>query len=78
MLHPITLAAAGLVAAAAMLSTPDDFQRERGNSNDDAKDALEGRRPPAFVARDWKNVDAPLSLDQLVGQVVLIDFWGTW
>jgi len=78
MLHPISIAAAGLLAAGAILATPDDFQRERGRDNDAMKDALEGRRPPAFVARDWKNVDAPLSLDQLVGQVVLIDFWGTW
>ncbi|MDF1799403.1 MAG: hypothetical protein P1V81_09525 [Planctomycetota bacterium] len=78
MLHPISIAAAGLLAAAAILTTPDDFQRERGRDNDAMKDALEGRRPPAFVARDWKNVDAPLSFDQLVGQVVLVDFWGTW
>ncbi len=73
-----TVATAGLLVAGALFATPDDLQRERGNANDAAKDALEGKRPPAFVARDWLNTDGPISLDSLMGQVVLIDFWGTW
>jgi hypothetical protein len=75
---PLTLAAAGLLTAGALLATPDDFQRERGNANDAAKDALEGKRPPALVVRDWLNVDEPPSFERWLGQVVLIDFWGTW
>jgi len=74
----LTLATAGLLVAGTLAATPDDFPRERKGPNSAYKDSLEGQRPPAFVVRDWLNVDAPLSFDRLVGQVVLVDFWGTW
>ena len=75
---PPTLALGALLVAGALVASPDDFQRERGRGDDAVKDSLEGKRPPAFVARDWLNTDGPLSMDRMVGQVVLIDFWGTW
>ncbi len=78
MTTPLLTGAAGLIAAAALLATPDDFQRERGGKNDAFKDSLEGQRPPALVGRDWLNVEQPPTFDQLVGKVVLLDFWGTW
>lgn len=75
----LSLAAGGLLLAATLAVTPDDdFQRERRGSGSAAKDALEGQRPPALVGREWRNVEAPLDWDQLMGQVVLLDFWGTW
>jgi hypothetical protein len=59
-----------------------DFQRERkGNAEKDAaKDALEGKAPPALQVRQWLNTDGkkPLSWQDLHGKVVVLDFWGVW
>ena len=73
------------LAAALFLPTlsasADDFRRERGKSNDAAKDALEGKPAPAFIdLAGWMNTEGEdgLKLTDLVGKVVIIDFWGTW
>ncbi|MFC1595465.1 peroxiredoxin family protein [Gemmatimonadota bacterium] len=66
-----------------MISGPvmaqDDFRRERGGDNDAAKNALEGKTPPALQVGGWMNTDgAVLKLSDLRGKVVILDFWGTW
>jgi thiol-disulfide isomerase/thioredoxin len=39
---------------------------------------LQGRPAPALDAKEWFNTTNSLSLDQLQGKVVLLDFWGQW
>jgi hypothetical protein len=54
----------------------DDFRRE---GDREAKDRLEGRAPPALAATDWINTEGEaLDLAALRGNVVLLEFWGTW
>jgi len=38
---------------------------------------LEGAAPPPLVVANWTN-SKQMSLDQLKGKVVLLDFWATW
>ncbi len=73
------LRTAGLLVAlaASALASGDDFKRE-GKSRQ-AKDALEGKAPPALQVTDWMNTDGkPMTLESLRGKVVVLDFWGTW
>ena len=37
-----------------------------------------GTRPPRVSAARWLNSTGPLTLDDLRGQWVLLDFWGVW
>lgn len=37
-----------------------------------------GDSAPPLVIETWHNTDVPLTLDDLAGQVVLLDFWGVW
>lgn len=58
-----------------------DFERERKGSAEQnaAKDAVEGKAPPALAVKDWLNTDGKaLDWVALRGKVVVIDFWGTW
>lgn len=73
--------AAGLLLSGVAAAGTDDFQRERreGTPGSAAKDALEGTVAPALQATGWINTRADgLDLASLRGQVVVIDFWGTW
>src|SRR5262245_4479601 len=57
----------------------DGFERERKERGDTAKDALEGKAPPALKVQDWVNSGGKeLKLADLKGKVVVLDFWGTW
>jgi thiol-disulfide isomerase/thioredoxin len=62
----------------------DDFTRERGEGEkyeerNKAKDALEGKPPPALAVTGWENTDGnELTLAGLKGKVVVLDFWGVW
>ena len=42
--------------------------------------AKEGKPAPALEVAGWMNTpdNKPLTLEQLRGKVVVIDFWGTW
>lgn len=69
----IVLMMAGSVAG------QDGFQRERGGDTAAAKDALEGKTPPALQVSGWMNTGGEaLRLSDLRGKVVILDFWGTW
>lgn len=59
-------------------STSDEFWRlgtleERKELNE-----LEGNSAPEIAASRWMNGTDQLSLSDLLGKVVLIDFWGSW
>lgn len=68
-----------LLLAAAAFAAEDDFKRERNEKTGEAKDALEGKTPPPLQVEGWLNTDGkPLTLKQLQGKVVVLDFWGVW
>jgi Leucine-rich repeat (LRR) protein/thiol-disulfide isomerase/thioredoxin len=57
----------------------DTFRREGLEADRADKNALELKSPPPWELAGWVNADADgLTLDELVGKVVLVDFWGTW
>lgn len=62
----------------------DDFKRERRKGEkyekrNKAKDVLENKNPPALSVTNWQNTDGKeLTLAELKGKVVVIDFWGVW
>lgn len=43
-----------------------------------AKMPVVGTVPPELVAEDWLNTDGPLTLADLRGEVVVVEFWATW
>ncbi|HEX5054102.1 MAG TPA: hypothetical protein VFZ65_20150 [Planctomycetota bacterium] len=66
------------------IAQADPFPREGDPAQRAKKDPLEGKAPPALQVRDWLNTDGikagggALTLAELRGHVVLIDFWGVW
>lgn len=69
----------GLIAAVASFGFNDDFKRERGGPKDAAKNALEGKEPPALVATEFLNSNGKkISWKDLKGKVVVVDFWTQW
>ena len=73
----ITRAALLLALAAPLAAQDDGFARERRGETAAAKDALEGKAPPALAVTDWMNTRG-FTLESLRGKVVVLDFWGTW
>ncbi|MCB9834261.1 MAG: hypothetical protein H6807_17490 [Planctomycetes bacterium] len=65
------------LATATVAAQGDGFARERNGAKGAAKDALEGKAPPALAVADWLNSEA-IDLASLKGKVVVLDFWGTW
>jgi len=66
-----------LALSSAAFAQSDDFGRE--GEDRAAKDALEGKLPPALQVSDWMNTGgAKLTLESLRGKVVILDFWGNW
>lgn len=63
-------------------SSAEEFRRERREGDEQrnkAKDALENKEAPALSVTNWQNTEGKaLSLADLKGKVVLIDFWGVW
>ncbi len=75
----LCIATLGLLGAAiAQDPGKDPFPREGKPAERAAKNALEGKAPPALVVGNWRNAEKPLTLAELRGKVVLLDFWGTW
>ena len=79
MIRSKTSLLAAFALAAPVLAQEVEFPREGTPEKRVAKDALERKAPPALQVRDWMNTDGkPLSLADLRGKVVLLDFWGVW
>ena len=75
---PAALCLAGIAASQRDVSK-DGFPREGSPAQRAKRDSLEGKAPPALQVRDWLNTNGKaLSLADLRGKVVLIDFWGVW
>lgn len=69
------LAGLGALAVPARAQA-DPFRRETPR---EGKDRLEGKIPPALDVVDWRNTEGVgLTLAELKGKVVVVDFWGTW
>jgi hypothetical protein len=72
----LVAAVAGLFAAGWQDSS---IKRERSGSTAAAKDALEGKAPPAMKFGGWLNTNGKaLDWKGLRGSVILIDFWAHW
>ena len=58
----------------------DDFKRERGRKSDAVKDVVEGKTAPKLQVTNWINTEdsSGLKITDLIGKVVILDFWGTW
>lgn len=75
----IMLLALGLLACCAFQGTQDGFARERGGAGDAAKNAYEGKAPPALKAVKWMNwKGAAPTFPSMKGKVILLDFWAFW
>jgi thiol-disulfide isomerase/thioredoxin len=70
---------AAVVVCCAFTGSLDDFRRERGGKNDAAKNAYEGKAPPAMESMKWANWSVkPPSWAAFKGKVVVLDFWTFW
>lgn len=56
----------------------DSFWRQGIGEEREQLNALEGTPARPLVVTDWINGEQNTSLDQLKGNVVLLEFWGTW
>lgn len=57
----------------------DPFKREGTGKQREEKDKLEGKAPPKLQVIGWMNTDGKeISLKDLKGKVVVLDFWGVW
>lgn len=75
----ITVGLALCLLGSAVAQEQDPFPREGNPAQRAKKDPLEGKAPPALQVKDWQNTEGKaLSLAELRGNVVLIDFWGVW
>jgi hypothetical protein len=74
------LLALGIIACCAFQGPGDGFKRERNGTSDAAKNAYEGKAPPAFKMEKWMNWSgaAPASFASMKGKVILLDFWAFW
>lgn len=43
-----------------------------------AKTPTVGSTPPELDAKEWLNIDGPVTFESLRGNVVVIEFWATW
>ena len=67
----LTAIVMGSFALSPCLADDSDFRREKDLSH------LEGKEAPALQVDNWINTEA-LSLADLKGKVVVVDFWGVW
>lgn len=57
----------------------DDIRRERQGEYGPAQDRLESRVAPALRVTDWMNISGEdLRIEDLSGNVVVLNFWATW
>ena len=74
--RPALLFALSLAAAAAGGLTLESAGRAQAQARNPLKVRVESRRPaPEWSNRSWLNTDHPLTLAELKGRVVLLNFW---
>lgn len=62
-----------------LLAEEPDFKREGDAEKRALKDPLEGKPPPELQVTSWLNSDGKaLTLKELRGKVIVLDFWGVW
>ena len=68
-----------LLLAAGAGAQADDHEREGNPESRAKKDPLEGKAAPALAVEGWMNTDGQaLTLEDLRGKVVVLDYWGVW
>ena len=72
--HLASIAVMGCLALSPCLADDSDFRREKDLSH------LEGKEAPQLQVDNWLNTEdgAAISLADLKGKVVVVDFWGVW
>ncbi len=72
--HALTLVTLLALGSSPIRGEDANLKREQDLS------AKEGKPAPALQVAGWMNTpgNTPLTLEQLRGKVVVIDFWGTW
>ena len=79
MARMISILILALLCCGVLSAQKDDFKRERNSKTGEAKDAIEGKAPPALQVKSWLNTNGKaLKLSDFKGKVVVLDFWGTW
>jgi thiol-disulfide isomerase/thioredoxin len=75
----LSLALLTALAFTCTLRAEDDFKREGEGEKRELKNELEGKTPPPLEVENWQNIEGDeITLDQLKGKVVVLDFWGVW
>ena len=71
------LLAVGAFATFLLTASAAEAPQVEANRNRSALDAMQGKPTPALAVKDWIN-SKPLTMADLKGKIVVLDFWATW
>ena len=71
------LLAVGAFATFLLTASAAEAPQVEANRNRSALDAMQGKPAPALALKDWIN-SKPLTMADLKGKIVVLDFWATW